>query len=64
MGTATFEFFDDFESSALDGSKWGVSGGSWSVVNDTQQDGSAGGVVEGSIGSSVRRNPTLFIRGC
>jgi VCBS repeat-containing protein len=32
-------------------SKWSASGGSWTGLNDTQQDGSTGGVVQGTIGS-------------
>jgi hypothetical protein len=54
-GIATFEFFDDFNSPTLDTSRWTATGGSWSVVTDTQQDGSVGGVVEGMIGSSARQ---------
>jgi len=34
--------------------RWTASGSSWTIVTDTQQDGSTGGVVEGVIGSSTR----------
>ena len=53
-GTATFEFFDDFNSLSLDTSKWRASGGSWSVNTDIQQDGSTGGVARGTIGGDIR----------
>ncbi|MBV5339617.1 MAG: DUF2341 domain-containing protein [Deltaproteobacteria bacterium] len=35
-------------------SRWTASGGTWTSATDTQQDGSTGGVVKGSIGSSIR----------
>ncbi len=47
-GDQTFEFFDDFSSAILNPAKWSASGGTWSVVSDTQQDGIAGLVGQGS----------------
>ncbi|UOA10214.1 DUF2341 domain-containing protein [Methylobacter sp. S3L5C] len=39
----------------IDPGKWAVTGGSWAVINDTQQDGTVGGVLRGTIGSSMRQ---------
>ena len=47
-GTNTFNFFDDFESGILDSTKWTASGGTWTVVSATQQDGTVGHVAQGS----------------
>ncbi len=52
-GSATFDFFDDFEGTALDTSRWTASGGTWSIVSDVQQDGSVGGVAQGSISNTL-----------
>lgn len=56
-GFNTFLFFDDFNSGLLDageGRRWEISGGTWSVQTDTQQDGTSGGVAEGIAGSAYR----------
>jgi hypothetical protein len=47
-GTSTFNFFDDFSESSVDSTRWTPSGGTWSIVTDTQQDGTTGGVLSGS----------------
>jgi hypothetical protein len=47
-GTNTFNFFDDFSGGSISASNWTASGGTWTVVNDTQQDGTTGAVARGS----------------
>ena len=47
-GTATFNFFDDFSESTVDTTRWTSYGGTWTIVTDTQQDGTTGGVLSGT----------------
>ena len=47
-GSSTFEFFDDFNGGVIDATKWTASGGSWAVLSGTQQDGTTGGVAQGT----------------
>ncbi|HEY3242238.1 MAG TPA: DUF2341 domain-containing protein, partial [Phycisphaerae bacterium] len=47
-GNSTFEFFDDFGSGSIDATKWTSTGGTWTVVNDTEQNGSLGFVARAS----------------
>lgn len=44
-GSATFEFFDDFE---VDLTKWTASGGTWTTVETTEQGGTTGDVAQGT----------------
>lgn len=44
-GTAAFEFFDDFE---INLAKWTVSGGTWTTIETTEQNGSTGYVAQGT----------------
>ncbi|UOA10209.1 DUF2341 domain-containing protein [Methylobacter sp. S3L5C] len=57
-GTATFEFFDDFDSGStnFDTGKWAATAGTWAIANTTtQQNGTTGGVLQGTIGNSLRQ---------
>jgi Domain of unknown function (DUF2341)/Bacterial Ig-like domain (group 2) len=47
-GSATFDFFDDFSAASLNSTRWTASGGTWSIVSDTQQNGTMGNVLSGS----------------
>ena len=47
-GTGTFNFFDDFSESTVDTTRWTSYGGTWTIVTDTQQDGTTGGVLSGA----------------
>ena len=51
-GFSTFEFFDDFTGGTIDAARWTASGGTWSVVSTTQQDGTTGYVAQGIISSA------------
>src|SRR5712692_1623953 len=44
-GSTTFDFFDDFSGATLDTTKWTAYGGSWTIVTDTQPDGTSGRVL-------------------
>jgi hypothetical protein len=47
-GTATFNFFDDFSESTVDTTRWTAYGGTWTIVTDTRQDRTTGGVLSGT----------------
>lgn len=47
-GTATFDFFDDFSEASLDTTRWTSTGGTWSIVQDTNQNGVSGGALRGT----------------
>lgn len=46
-GPATFIFFDDFSGGSIDSSKWVSSGGTWSVMSDTNENGVTSNVAQG-----------------
>jgi hypothetical protein len=47
-GPATFIFFDDFSGGTIDSSKWVSSGGTWSVVSDSNENGVTSNVAQGA----------------
>ncbi|MBX6359880.1 MAG: DUF2341 domain-containing protein [Acidobacterium ailaaui] len=46
-GPATFLFFDDFSEGNINSSNWTASGGTWSVVSDTNENGVMSSVAQG-----------------
>lgn len=48
-GFNTFDFFDDFESGGINASRWSASGGTWTTVTATQQNGSSSYVAQGTV---------------
>src|SRR6266849_1466336 len=52
-GSTTFDFFDDFSGATLDTTKWTAYGGSWTIVTDTQPDGTSGRVL--SVTTATRQ---------
>jgi len=53
-GAATFPFFDNFSEGAISSSTWTASGGTWTVANTTQPNGSSGPVAEGTTTSPFK----------
>jgi hypothetical protein len=48
-GFNTFEFFDDFEEGSINSSRWTASGGTWTAVAATQQNGISSYVAQGTV---------------
>ncbi|HZU08340.1 MAG TPA: DUF2341 domain-containing protein [Pseudacidobacterium sp.] len=47
-GPATFLFFDDFSGGNISSSKWTSTGGTWSVISDTNENGVTSSVAQGA----------------